>query len=394
MPRVTGDESAEHMTLVDTSARTLSVALSHEEPEGEISRYGVPAALRPYWSESEYLSELAILAEVGIALNSSPGASRPAVRQRRAEMQYAGDMFSEVARFTRGALEVCEALDFDIIHAHDWMTFAAGVALRERTGKPLVVHVHSLEYDRSGRNGSNPRIRDLERLGISRADAVVAVSHYTKGIVCEEYGVAPEKVHVVHNGIYEKAVVRHYEAKHPEWPRYLVLFLGRVTFQKGPDYFVQAAAKVVPHVPDVLFVVAGTGDMLGQVRQLARDLGVERYFHFPGFLRGKAVEEMFSIADLYVMPSVSEPFGIAALEAINFDTPVLLSRQSGVSEVLGHSLKFDFWDVNRLADLIINGLIHEELRIDMIEMARKELTRLRWDASASKVMDVYKQLAA
>jgi glycogen(starch) synthase len=198
----------------------------------------------------------------------------------------------------------------------------------------------------------------------------------------------------VHNGIYEKTVIRHYEAKHPDWPKHLVLFLGRVTFQKGPDYFVQAAARVVPHVPDVRFVVAGAGDMLGHVQQMTRDLGVEKHFLFPGFLRGNAVEEMFSVADLYVMPSVSEPFGIAALEAINFDTPVLLSRQSGVSEVLEHSLKFDFWDVDRLADLIINGLIHEELRTDMIEMARKELMRLRWDASASKVMDVYKRLAA
>jgi glycosyltransferase involved in cell wall biosynthesis len=325
---------------------------------------------------------------------SAPAVALSSPRQKRPKAKYAGDMFSEVTRFTRGVLEVCEGLDFDVIHAHDWMTFAAGVALRERSGKPLVVHVHSLETDRSGRDSSNPRIRDLERLGVSRADAVIAVSHYTKCIICQEFGVPQEKVHVVHNGIYEKAVVSHYEQKHPDWPRHLVLFLGRVTYQKGPEYFVQAAAKVVPHVPDVLFVVAGDGDMLGHVHHLAQKLGVEQHFHFPGFLRGKAVEEMFSMADLYVMPSVSEPFGIAALEAINFNTPVLLSRQSGVAEVVGHSLKFDFWDVDRLADLIINGLLHEELRADMIEMARRELTRVRWDAAASKVVDVYKQLTA
>jgi glycosyltransferase involved in cell wall biosynthesis len=291
-------------------------------------------------------------------------------------------------------LRVCRDNDADVIHAHDWMTFPAAVTLRERMGKPLVVHVHSLEYDRSGRDGINPRVHSLEQLGLARADAVIAVSHYTKGILCREYGVAQEKIHVVHNGIYEREVRRHYQAKHPDWPKHVVLFLGRVTFQKGPDYFVQAAAKVVPHVPDVLFVVAGSGDMLEQVKRLARDLGVENHFHFPGFLRGNAVEEMFSVADLYVMPSVSEPFGIAALEAVNFEVPVLLSKQSGVSEVVGHSLKFDFWDVDRLADLIINGLKHDELRADMIEMARKELTRVRWDASASKVLDVYRQLIA
>lgn len=388
MPRVFGDEPAEHMTLVDASAETYT-----EEITGttRITRYSVPAALRPYWSESDYLTETSALATT----THAEGGSTTTVKSRSAgRVHYSGDMFSEVARFTQGVMEVCEDLEFDVIHAHDWMTFPAAVALREHTGKPMLAHIHSLEYDRSGRNGMNARIRGLEQLGLSQAEAVIAVSHYTKGIICGEYGINHEKVHVAHNGIYEKEVVQHYQSVHTDWPKHVVLFLGRVTYQKGPDYFVRAAAKVVPHVPDALFVVAGSGDMLDQIKQLARDLGVEQYFHFPGFLRGGSVEEMFSVADLYVMPSVSEPFGIAALEAINFDTPVLLSKQSGVSEVVGHSLKFDFWDVDRLADLIINGLLHEELRTDMIEMARKELSRVRWDASAAKVMDVYKRVAA
>jgi len=394
MPHVSGEELAEHMTILESAARRPALSAAGPSEGAEISRYGVPASLRPYWSEAEYAAECVSDAEEVSAADVVPSTPDTPPRRKPARARYTGDMFFEVAEFTRGTLQVCESLEFDVIHAHDWMTFAAGVALRETSGKPLIAHVHSLEYDRSGREGANPRIWNLEKLGLARADAVIAVSHYTKGIICGEYGVSADKVHVVHNGIYEKAVIRHYEAKHVDWPQYLVLFLGRVTFQKGPEYFVQAAAKVVPHVPDVRFVVAGTGDMLGHVQSLARDLGIEQHFYFPGFLRGNAVEEMFSIADLYVMPSVSEPFGIAALEAINFDTPVLLSRQSGVSEVLEHSLKFDFWDVDRLADLIINGLIHEELRTDMIEMARKELTRLRWDASASKVMDVYKRVAA
>ncbi len=387
MPRVFGDEPAEHMTLVDASAETYT-----EETTGatRITRYSVPAALRPYWSESDYLTETAVLT----ATTNGEGGTTTVKSRSAGRIHYGGDMFSEVARFTQGVMDVCNDLEFDVIHAHDWMTFPAAVALREHTGKPMVAHIHSLEYDRSGRNGMNARIRGFEQLGLSQADAVVAVSHYTKGIICSEYGINHEKVHVAHNGIYEKEVVQHYQSVHTDWPKHVVLFLGRVTYQKGPDYFVRAAAKVAPHMRDVLFVVAGAGDMLDQIKQLARDLGVEQYFHFPGFLRGGSVEEMFSVADLYVMPSVSEPFGIAALEAINFDTPVLLSKQSGVSEVVGHSLKFDFWDVDRLADLIINGLLHEELRTDMIEMARKELSRVRWDASAAKVMDVYKRLAA
>lgn len=388
MPRVFGDEPAEHMTLVDASAQTYVVDGASET---RISRHSVPAALRPYWTEGDYLTETAALAEASATTTTTT----PGTKVRSAgRVHYGGDMFSEVARFTHGVLDVCDDLEFDVIHAHDWMTFPAAVALRDRSGKPMVAHIHSLEYDRSGRNGMNPRIRAFEQMGLSVADAVVAVSHYTKGIICQEYGIDHEKVHVAHNGIYEKEVVQHYQAVHTDWPKHVVLFLGRVTYQKGPDYFVRAAAKVVPHLKDVLFVVAGSGDMLDQIKQLARDLGVEQYFHFPGFLRGSSVEEMFSVADLYVMPSVSEPFGIAALEAINFDTPVLLSKQSGVSEVVGHSLKFDFWDVDRLADLIINGLLHEELRSDMIEAARKELSRVRWDASATKVMDVYKRIAA
>ncbi len=388
MPRVFGDEPAEHMELVDASVQT---PMSEDAAADRVTRYRVPAALRPYWSESEYLTETAALA----IAERSEGGPNPGGKSRSAgRVHYSGDMFSEVARFTEGVLDVCVDLDFDVIHAHDWMTFPAAVALRDLTGKPMVAHIHSLEYDRSGRKGANARIREFESMGLSLANAVVAVSHYTKGIICQEYGIHHEKVHVAHNGIYEKEVVQHYQAEHTDWPKHVVLFLGRVTYQKGPDYFVRAAAKVVPHLKDVLFVVAGSGDMLDQIKQLARDLGIEQYFHFPGFLRGSSVEEMFSVADLYVMPSVSEPFGIAALEAINFDTPVLLSKQSGVSEVVGHSLKFDFWDIDRLADLIINGLLHEELRTDMIEMARKELSRVRWDASAAKVMDVYKRIAA
>jgi len=386
MPRVSGDESADHMKLMDTTPRP-EASVTAGEAESRVSRVGVPAALRPYWSESDYLAETAVAAERHGG--GTTGRSRAAGR-----VHYGSDIFSEVAHFTHGVLDACEDLDFDVIHAHDWMTFPAAVALHDRTGKPMIAHVHSLEYDRSGRNGMNPRIRDFEKMGLSHANAVIAVSHYTKGIICGEYGIDHEKIHVAHNGIYEKEVVQHYQAAHTDWPKHVVLFLGRVTYQKGPDYFVRAAAKVVPHLPDILFVVAGSGDMLDQIKQLTRDLGVEQYFHFPGFLRGSSVEEMFSVADLYVMPSVSEPFGIAALEAINFDTPVLLSKQSGVSEVVGHSLKFDFWDVDRLADLMINGVLHEELRADMIEAARKELSRVRWDASATKVMDVYKRIAA
>lgn len=411
VPELHGDEEALHMRMIDqdsepparvklpdfvTETSEAIAALALLEGASETVRISVPAFLMPYWTEEEF-TEYVRRAEKLRELKSAQGpesleaaGASPVPGGTRPE-HYGGDMFQQVALYTERVTRRALAEDFDIIHAHDWMTCPAGVAIKYATGKPLVVHIHSLEYDRSGQ-AVNPRIHEIERFGVTQADAVITVSHYTKGIVNREHGVPLDKIHVVHNGIYDVPAVRHYRAKHPEWPAHVVLFLGRVTFQKGPEYFVRAAAKVVPHVKDVLFILAGSGDQLEGMKRLVVDLGVEDYFYFPGFVRGKAVEEMYSVADLYVMPSVSEPFGITALEAINFETPVLLSRQSGASEVLGNALKADFWDVDRMADLIINALIHEEMRDEMRKMAKRELKNLRWDASAVKAIEVYHTL--
>ena len=270
------------------------------------------------------------------------------------------------------------------------MTYPAAVALAKATNKPLVLHVHSLEFDRSGTH-QNKQIADIESWGLNNANAVIGVSYYTRALIHQQYGVPLEKIQVVHNGVYKGEVVKNYRIEQG-WPSKVVLFLGRITFQKGPDYFVEAAAKVIPIVNDVLFVMAGSGDMLDRMVSRVRDLGISDHFHFPGFLRGPEVERMFSVADLYVMPSVSEPFGISALEAISYETPVIISRQSGVSEVLRHALKVDFWDVDRMADLIVNALLHEELRADMVAMAHEEVKRLRWDASALRTVDVYRSI--
>lgn len=404
LPRVAGDEDARHMELVSPSQNppAESVFVPYEgAPAKTIDWTGIPAFLMPYWTEEEYASRRKALTERTQALRGGERVAAVAVestarpvsspQEETPHLQYGHDIFEEVLNFAQRTIWSVHNEDFDIIHAHDWMTFPAAVALHELTGKPLVVHVHSLEYDRSGNHGNN-RINDFEHYGVTAADAVIAVSHYTKQLICRIHGVPEDKVFVVHNGIYPTRVLKHYHAKHPDWPKHMVLFLGRVTFQKGPDYFVRAAAKVIPHVPDVLFVLAGSGDMLDRVKHLAHELNIEDHFYFPGFLRGKAVEEIYSVADLYVMPSVSEPFGISALEAINFQVPAIISRQSGVAEVLTHSLKFDFWDVDRLADLVINGLLHEEMRSDMIEMAKDQLMHLKWDASATKTIDVYQQL--
>jgi glycosyltransferase involved in cell wall biosynthesis len=406
IPRRFGDEQANHMTLVGTRGTDISVlgadgggqitAVETQKIIAELRKKtkitSIPSTLSPYLTPSSYqdvLTQLRLLKDRG--LMRQKGFSIEEDEPETFE-QYGGDIFEEVDRYARKVATLFADESFDVIHAHDWMTFPAGILLSELTGKPLIVQVHSLERDRSG-NSTNPRIDEIERWGTQRAHAVIAVSYYTKNLIASQHKVPQEKIYVVHNGVYQSQVVQSYK-KNQVRDSKLVLFLGRVTFQKGPDYFVEAAAKVVPVVPNVLFVMAGSGDMLAPMMRKVSELGITKNFFFPGFLRGQEVEQMFSLADVYVMPSVSEPFGISALEAISHETPVIISKQSGVSEVLSHALKVDFWDVNKLADLIVNTLLHKELRQDIVSMAKEELKRLHWDAAAKKVNDVYRKVIA
>ncbi len=412
VPSLFGGERAPHMQLIDSLGRTPSEfseggksrnsALFEKLKSGKgraLRTLKIPSFLSPYLNPKTFQSaKLALAAGTmsGVTSIFDLGAGTPVAEPALASgeeqyLRYSGDIFSEVVRYTAEVVSAVAEEQFDIIHAHDWMTYPAGVALSQITGKPLVVHVHSLEYDRSG-EAVNQQINDIEHFGLSAAQAVIAVSYYTRSTINQRHQIPLNKIQVVHNGVYPKRLVQKYREWHGKSSR-VVLFLGRVTFQKGPDYFVEAAAKVVPHVPDVLFVMAGAGDMLPRMIERVRQLGIESHFEFPGFLKGQEVEEMYSLADVYVMPSVSEPFGISALEAISFDTPVIISKQSGVSEVLGHALKVDFWDIDRLADLIINSLLHQELRDDMVGMAREELKRVRWEAAALRTVDLYGKLA-
>jgi glycogen synthase len=419
VPHLTGDERASHMTLhepphqVWTSVSGNPSMSSISLDENAVSRgttekssipdslttHRIPSSLSPYLTESTYHSALRSLGsnEYSSLLSLLDNLPNPLHEllfyegwRKGAPGTYGADIFSEVARFTAEVVRFAHTLTFDVIHAHDWMTFPAGVALSRITGKKLVVHIHSLEFDRSGQ-AKNTRIHDLEHMGIHYASKVVAVSYYTASLIEREHGISSDRIQVVHNGVYSQEAVISYKNDFPHSK--LVLFLGRVTFQKGPDYFVEAAARVVPHVPEAVFVMAGSGDMLPRMVERVHDLGLERHFHFSGFLRGHEVEKMFSLADLYVMPSVSEPFGISALEAIKYDTPVIISRQSGASEVLSHALKVDFWDIEKMSDLIINALLHKELREDMVNMARHEVKALQWDAAAEKVDTLYQSLA-
>jgi glycosyltransferase involved in cell wall biosynthesis len=424
MPHLYGNEAAGHMRLYDVKTGTSAgrdfgeagassvgpwraQAGARLERLGEVLLYGIPSALSPYlrpgelddWEDFATDDEASDLEASGDLPPTQAGPPAPRRRRKKAfapfrhlgasfdagSPHYGDRLFDEVHRYCERALRISSDLDFDVIHAHDWMTYPAALLIADRSGKPCVIHVHSLESDRSGAC-KNEAIAQIERRSMQAARRIIAVSQYTKDKIVEDYGIARNKITVVHNGIQERTRANKARAK---GDRLNVLFLGRVTFQKGPDYFVEAALQALKTVPEARFILAGEGDMLERLRRRVRDARKEDSFSMPGFLKGREVDEAFAKADLYVMPSVSEPFGISALEALYYDVPAIVSRQSGISEVIRHALKADFWDVDELANLIIGALKYPELRRDLLLMAKQEIRRLDWDASADNVMQAY-----
>jgi glycogen(starch) synthase len=301
---------------------------------------------------------------------------------------YGPNIQEEVQRYARKVLTATESEPFDIIHAHDWMTFPAGVALAAHTGKPLVVQIHSTEFDRSGEH-VNQYVYDIERWGMHAADKVITVSNYTRNIVMNRYAVPPEKIDVVYNGIDFSSVGAAPPAPDPGQHDQVVLFLGRITMQKGPEYFLHAAKRVLEKVKDVKFIMAGDGDKLNGIIELAAWLGIGHKIFFTHFLRGADVHRVYQMADLYVMPSVSEPFGIAPLEALQHNVPVLISKTCGLAETFRHALKVDFWDVNEMANQIVAVLRRPPLQEMLRTNGRQEASRFRWEDSAARVNEIY-----
>ncbi len=309
----------------------------------------------------------------------------------RGGLDYAGDLYREVHRYASLALELARGEEFDVIHAHDWMTYPAGVAVAMMTGKPLVVHIHSTEFDRSGEH-VNQVVYDIEREGMERASKVIAVSHFTRGIVVSRYGIPADKVEVVYNGVERNGGWSTMAPTSIRREEKIVLFLGRMTMQKGPEYFLYAAKKVLEVMDNVKFVMAGSGDLMYRSIELAAQLGIGHKVLFTGFLRGDDVRRIYQMADLYVMPSVSEPFGIAPLEALDNDVPVIISKQSGVSEVLRHALKVDFWDINEMANKIVAVLRYPPLQMTLRSHGNFEVRRLRWRDAARNCLRIYQEM--
>jgi len=359
-------------------------ATQEEIPDVEVMHFIVDSPLHPYLNEATYGNRYG---SVKTGILSGWGG-----QEATSFVPYGADLFSEVRRYAQAAERIARSEVFDVIHSHDWMTVPAALKAREISGKPWILHIHSLEYDRSG-DAVNQGIVEMERHGLMAADHVIAVSDYTKKRIVAYYGVSPERISVVHNGVSQNDVMEDPAAFQAGRKGRNVLFLGRITFQKGPDYFIEAAAEVLKRLPDVTFLMAGSGDMMPGMIEKVAELGIGKQFHFTGFLRGEDVDRMFRMSDLYVMPSVSEPFGISPLEASRYGVPVILSRSSGVAEVLHHCLLVDFWDVRDMADKMIALLCREPLVKEIRAHAREELTRAGWKEAAGRIRDVYTQVA-
>lgn len=360
----------------------------------------VDADLRPYLQPdaAEWISPDPANPQT-VSLPGPVGPAQSADRRRHASSgavstgpgaDYSGNLFDEIDRYANLVQEISDDETFDLVHAHDWMTFRAGIRAADRSGKPLVVHVHSTEFDRSGQH-VDQRIYDIERAGMQRAKRVIAVSFLTKNIIAKHYGVDARKVDVVYNAIDDNGAGPPHTLPPIRKDEKIVLFLGRITMQKGPEYFLQAAQRVLEVMDNVRFIMAGSGDLITAMIRRAEEMGIGDKVLFTGFLRGDDVKRVYRMADLYVMPSVSEPFGIAPLEALANDVPVLISKQSGVAEVLQNALKVDFWDVDEMANKIVAVLRHPPLQATLRDHGSIEVRRLSWTDSAEICIEVYRQ---
>ncbi|MFA9392453.1 MAG: glycosyltransferase [Prolixibacteraceae bacterium] len=385
VPKAHGDEDQSTMKLIGASDVSITQKkVVFKEIKQQIDYYEVDSLIVPYCDPEEFWK-----------LKSSPQTVKTQFIQTddQGKIEFSGkygaDLITEIYNYALVSETIARDNDFDIIHAHDWLAYPAGIAAKRISGKPLVIHVHATDFDRSG-GSVNPKVYAMEREGMEMADKIITVSNLTRQIVIDKYGIDPEKVETVYNAV-EPVHIDEKKALKKGIDEKIVTFLGRITMQKGPEYFVEAAYQVLKREKKVRFVMAGSGDMMNAMIRRAAELKITDHFHFTGFLKGDDVFNMFKMSDVYVMPSVSEPFGISPLEAMQSDVPVIISKQSGVSEILTHAIKIDFWDINAMADAIYALVKYPALSKTFKEHARTEVDNLQWKKSAKHVRKIYKQ---
>ena len=388
MPSASGDEDQSATTIINASDVAVDTASSTvDEFLDKVKFVHIGTNMIPYVGPEEFSS----IVEEERRRQSEDFRIQYGMKYKFSG-KYGTNLMEEVARYAMvgGTIAMQHKDEFDVIHAHDWLTYLAGIAAKELTGKPLVVHVHATSYDRGDEKHIDTRILDIETRGMLAADRVVTVSNLTRSIVINKYHIDPSKVVTVHNAVdfsgrENLSVERGVKDK-------VVTFLGRITFQKGPEYFIEAAAKVLKRTDNVRFVMAGSGDMMNRCIKYVARLGISDRFHFTGFLRGKDVQKMFALSDVYIMPSVSEPFGISPLEAMRTNVPSIISHQSGAAEILKYAFKVDFWDVDAMADCIFGLLKYPALSSFAAKQGYDEVNRLKWNVATAKLKTIYESL--
>jgi len=386
VPKAWGDEDDLNVTLIGADhVPVIHSNIQFADTDSKVDYYELQSELIPYLGTNEFFE---------LKSKISSGENRLVEITEEGKFIFGGNygpnLFQEIRNYAIVAETIAHELEFDIIHVHDWMTFPAGMAVKRISGKPLVVHVHSTEFDRSG-SQVNPEICSIEKEGLEAADKIIAVSYFTRNIILEKYHIAPEKVITVYNAV-EQLSPEQKPIRKKAGEKKIVSFLGRVTMQKGPEYFVNAARLVLQKMDHVHFVMAGKGDLLNAMIKRAAELNISDSINFPGFLKDSEVTELFRKSDVFVMPSVSEPFGIVALEAMQAQVPVIVSKQSGASEVLKNVLKVDYWDIREMANAICVLLTDESFRNNLIVNGKEEVDQLLWANSASDVRAIYLQL--
>ncbi len=385
VPKAYGDEDQSRISLMGAGDVSLDMRnLKERSYLNDLSYIEISSNLVPYTTPEEY-EEL---------VNKSENLGKRFVETKMGGKlsftgKYGKNLYEEIANYAVVAGEIALKNRFDIIHAHDWLTYPAGIAAKRASGKPLVIHVHATDFDRSG-GKVNPTVFEIEKMGMQLADKIIAVSNLTRNTVIEKYGIHPDKLVTVYNAVDPLPDDEKLKLKRGINDK-VVTFLGRITLQKGPEYFVQAAHKVLQKMDNVRFVMAGSGELLEKMIHWTAALGISDRFHYTGFLKGDDVSRMFSISDVYVMPSVSEPFGISPLEAMQSNVPSIISHQSGVAEILKYAFKVDFWDVDALADAIYGLLNYPSLSQMFKKHGMQEVNDMKWENSGKKVYSIYQE---
>ena len=383
VPKVWGDEDQSMVRLV--GANQIPVAYKKVFYKGfkrPVERIEVSSKIVPYTDPEDFWKM--VNSEVS-------GYNFYVTTNNEGKVDFSGrydtSLMDEIYKYSVVAAVIADENEFDIIHAHDWLAYPAGIAAMEVSGKPLVIHVHATDFDRSG-GSVNPDVYRIEKNGMDAASKIITVSNLTRDIVINKYNINPDKVETVYNAVEPVKVAEDCIIK-KGFDEKVVTFLGRITMQKGPEYFIEAAYKVLQVMDNVRFVMAGSGDMMERMMRRTAALKITDRFHFTGFLKGADVFTMLDMSDVYIMPSVSEPFGISPLEAMQSNVPVIISKQSGVAEILTHAVKTDFWDIDAMADAIYGILNYPALSNMFIKNGKEEVISLKWDNSARHVRDIY-----